>query len=296
MDTDTLLRQLLEGNHQRGGLRVARLFDVKPDFRDRLEADVFRLIGAHRPSNVHDPGHISNWWSAPPKGEVFQFSLLNRSGQLDDTTADHDGSIVGKRFQRSTDYPTLAQLIAAFPHSYNFRINLMAPSAGLPPHKEQLYLREAHRRHLRVRFHLPIQTNPEAEMLLDGEVFHFEPATVYFFNNGCVHTATNKGETPRLHLLWDMRLTPETARLMFGAAEEPGPDFLCRVPEAHWKLPSRRTEPVNDYDTIGGWESAYRLAHLDRLGVSLRWIQRVCNESRWYRFALRPRVRLADVR
>src|SRR5262249_14818748 len=43
-----------------------------------------------------------------------------------------------------------------------------------------------------------------ARVMLDGEQFQLQAGIVYFFNNGCVHSAHNGGDEPRYHLVRDM--------------------------------------------------------------------------------------------
>ena len=158
-------------------------------------ADVQReieLILRNRPSS--DPSqktHPTNWTN--PYGGVTQHSLYNTSGNTADTSSDHTHDLTGKSFV-ATECPALARLVNAFSgHAINFRLNGMMGQSGLSPHEENVI----HGERVRVRLHLPVFTNDQVEMMLDGEKFHFREGYIYYFNNGCVHAAANGASQPR---------------------------------------------------------------------------------------------------
>jgi len=69
---------------------------------------------------------------------------------------------------------------------------------------------------MRVRIHLPILTNSEVLMFLDGDLYHFEEGNIYFFHNGCIHSSENNHlYEDRIHLVWDMLLTEDTFQRIF---------------------------------------------------------------------------------
>src|SRR6185503_10205581 len=108
--------------------------------------------------------------------------------------------------------------ISAFPEAANMRLNGLGTRGGLSPHEEHVVRRQPDGAcWLSVRFHLPVRTTAEAEVLLDGELFRLEEGAVFLFNNGCVHSAVNRGPEFRYHLVWDMPLTARVFRLMFQA-------------------------------------------------------------------------------
>ena len=217
MNELSVLRRIRDANYHLDGIRCRRLFRVENAFLASLAADTLILCRSERPSDVGLPGHITHW--TRPHGEVLQFSLLNASGRYDDFSTDHNFSCFGKRFRDGPRYPSLALLVNELPHLVNFRINVLGPGAGLAPHEEHVLFRsQAGAIAIRARFHLPIVTNTAAELTLDGDVYHLEAGAVYFVNHGCVHDATNRGERPRVHLVWDMLLTREAYDAMFEGA------------------------------------------------------------------------------
>jgi hypothetical protein len=241
MNAATLFEGVCAAERHAGGIRCRRLFHVAPAYFDELRAEVQGLCRRERPSDVTQPQHVTYW--TRPYGEVLQFSLLNATGRYDDFSADHDLSCLGKRFHQAPEYPALARFIQAFPHTVNFRVNVLGPGAGLSPHAEHaLFRTRMGTLAARLRFHLPLVTNPRAEVMLDGHVYHLESATVYFVHHGCVHSARNPGEEARIHLAWDMLLTEEAFACMFGDDTPHAP--LARVAEERQAPAPLRTERV----------------------------------------------------
>lgn len=250
MTPQEVLSGIRDAHHHRGGIRCLRLFRLPNELFTALRDDVDALCRSHAPSDVTLPGHVTHWTN--PYGGVLQYSLLNRTGRYDDFAADHDLSCFGKRFHDAAAYPTLGRFIDEFPHCVNFRVNVLGPEAGLSPHEEPVLF---HARGggvgVRARFHLPLVTNPAAELALDGVVYHLEEAEIYFVNNGCIHSAANRGDRPRVHLVWDMLLTPEAFNLMFGpAADLTLP--LQRVPEPQREPSPIRTVTVLSHERVAG--------------------------------------------
>jgi len=236
---EQLLAGIRDGNYHAGGIRCLRLLRVAPDWFTALRAEVASLCRDGQPSDVTASDHVTHW--TRPRGEVVQYSLLNRSGRFDDTSADHDLSCADKRFHHADWLPALGALAAALPHAINLRVNVLGPQARLSPHEEHSIVR-LHTGAIgaRVRFHLPVETSPLAELVLDGEVHALTAGTVHFVNHGCVHAARNGGAERRVHLVWDQLLTREAHAFLFGDA--PLPAWLVRVPEADRTPAPLRTE------------------------------------------------------
>lgn len=272
-----LLRQLAKANFHKGGIKCLRLFRVDPEFFDHLAAECLGLARSASASSVSDQAHVTNW--TKPYGRAVQYSLLNASGDFADTSADHTHTIHGKRFHRGEAYPTLAKFIAVFGDAISMRLNGLGPTSGLSPHEEHVVHYDPARRahYLRTRFHLPIETNRGCEMLLDGELFHFEKGYVYFFNNGAVHSASNAGSEFRYHLVWDMLLTPATYNLMFLDVA-PAPPFLQRVAPDALRVEVTRSCRIREFQISGDGERLYTKLGLARFGVRPYHFQRLYNE------------------
>lgn len=245
--------------HRRGALTNARLFDLEPAYFDRLRREVLELVASRQGRDLP-----ASWQGSDLAGTVAQFSLVNESGDLSDASTDHH-STEHQRFHHAAAYPAIAELVEQLPPLINLRINVLPPMGGFAPHHEQVSSREGRDYSFRARFHLPIQTNPQALVLLEGDLFHFDAGSAYYFNDGCNHSAENRGDEPRIHLLWDLPLTSEAIEVMFGQGFH-GP--LLRTP-----VSERFSEPVGHLEVEhvviqADTKKWYDRLRLERLGVS----------------------------
>jgi len=220
MTPEELLAGIRDGNFHYGGIPCLRVLRLASELAEGLAREVDRLCATESGSDVQERNHITHW--TRPHGAVLQYSLLNRSGDFADFTDDHDLSCLSKHFHHGVRYPHLSTFIDGLVHAINFRINLLGPDASLSPHEEHsLFMSHTGVVAVRARFHLPIRTSDEASMTIEGRTYRFAPNTVYYFNQGCVHSARNGGPQPRVHLVWDQLLTAEVFALMFGTVALP---------------------------------------------------------------------------
>jgi hypothetical protein len=248
MKAEALFRDLRRGNSQGSGLLCRKIMRLQPDWLAAIQNEVNALCQHHLPSNVRDPEHITHW--TQPFGGVYQFSLFNRSGCYDDFSSDHDHSCLHKHFHGQEAYPALAKLMADLPHLVNFRVNLLSPHSGLHAHKENLFFLSKHQTvAAKLRFHLPIKTNPGAEVMLAGQIHHLEAGTIYFVHHGCAHSAHNQGDGDRLHLVWDMLLTRDTFQWMQGHTA-PCNTALQPIPEDEASCMPLRLEPIGAIEQL----------------------------------------------
>ena len=265
MNATKFFHEIRKANHHRGGLKCLKLFQVKPEYFESLVGDVQRVLAQYAPSDVAQSSHATNW--TQPFGNAIQYSLLNTSGRLDDFSTDHNSSIKNKRFHYSDEFTDLGRFIRTFAHATNMRLNGMGGQSGLSPHEEHTVHYTGGRARLRARFHLPIVTNEEAEMLLEDELYRFEAGSVYYFNNGCIHAARNLGESFRYHLVWDMMFTEETYALMFSEDGRGVPEFLTRLVGDDRVCEPVGHEPLREYAISGDGRITYKKWGLDRLGI-----------------------------
>jgi hypothetical protein len=240
MNPYSILYALRDADYHECEIRCRQLFRVAAPFWGSLREEVLDICRLRCASIVTRSEHVTHW--TQPWGEVLQYSLLNASGRYDDATSDHNESCLGKHFQDISCFPTVAAFVAHFPHCINFRINLLGPHSGLSPHEEHLTLKtRSGAVGLRTRFHLPIVTNPYCELTLDERVYHLDEGIIYFVNHGCIHSAANHGDSPRVHLVWDMLLTRAAFDLMFGEASQLALP-LERISEGDQEMIFRRRE------------------------------------------------------
>lgn len=241
MKEEELLGGIRDGNYHAGGIRCLQLFRLESGYARELHAEVERLCQTEQGSNVNDPNHVTNW--TRPRGPVSQFSLLNASGCYNDFSIDHEVTCFGKQFHASEKYPRLAELIASFPDTINFRLNIIGPRARLSAHEEHSVIRTAAGTvGIRARFHLPITTNSRAELMLDGSIYHLPANVIHFVNHGCVHSACNGGDQDRIHLVWDVLLTRQVFDVMFGDSVRAS--MLVRIAECEQQVTPLRVERI----------------------------------------------------
>ena len=53
------------------------------------------------------------------------------------------------------------------------------------------------------RIHVPVTTNPRVRFTVDGRPFKLEVGQVYEINNRLMHSVANKGNTDRIHFIFD---------------------------------------------------------------------------------------------
>lgn len=63
------------------------------------------------------------------------------------------------------------------------------------------------------RLHVPITTNPDAVLRLDGEDYRWQPGEFWFGDFSRDHQVGNDGQEPRVHLVIDTLLVPELAEI-----------------------------------------------------------------------------------
>jgi hypothetical protein len=63
--------------------------------------------------------------------------------------------------------------------------------------------------HEEARLHIPIQSNDAVEFVVDGTAVHLRPGECWYVNVSLPHRLANRGETDRIHLVLDARVTPE---------------------------------------------------------------------------------------
>jgi hypothetical protein len=206
----------------RGGLKMFPCGRLDPRWLEQIRSEVNWIIKHHEASNVSARDHFTNW--TRPRGEARQFSLLNATGNTKDYSSDHSFELEGKKLV----FPHL-EGIARFAGLFgdqliNLRLNGLGHNSGLGAHEERPIQAMPMGTKYKIRFHLPIYTNPSARICLDGEKFHFEEGVLYFFNQGCVHAAINDGEEPRYHLVLDCLLSKDLHDRLLSQDNRKSPD------------------------------------------------------------------------
>jgi hypothetical protein len=268
------LREYRRAYEHKGGIKSLALGRLDPDWFKAIQAEMTWVIGSQSSSDVTDKKHTTNW--TRPVGQARQFSLYNPTGKSDEYLSDF---VPPARTPKRLVFPQLsatARFAALFGEDlWNLRLNGLGTSSKLSFHEEDPITPKKEGIEYIVRLHLPIFTNPTAEVILDGESFHFDEGILYFFHHGCVHSAVNGGADPRYHFVLDCRLTPELFDKVFpGSGPSPDAGFRrCDWAEA-WVLAPGCASPIEEFVTESGQVIRGRLDYGRRAPNSLSYYRK----------------------
>lgn len=207
---DKLTKLIIDGDMHNGGVKTLEIYEV-PNF-EKIKNECLNLYKNFKSSDVTQINHRTFW--TKPYGGANQWDLFNESGVFDSNEGIGVKNIKNKKFHHNKIFPNLGEFINSWPDKINFRLNLLSPGSGLGQHEEQIIENYQNEPFIRIRFHLPIITNKECNVFLDGDWYHFFEKYVYFFNNGCVHCAENNSKEDRLHLVWDCMYTKNIRNIL----------------------------------------------------------------------------------
>jgi len=204
-----------------------RLHRLSQGLFQRIQEEISQIMTTSSGANVLSEKHPIAWVKA--FGEAKSFSLITASGVLNDTSDLLNFDTRQKRFSQADKYPALADFIELFPHTTNWRINVLGPSdscdgkgSGFSPHRAFVMHEVADeegnaKTAFRMKFHLPVFAQTElVDMQQHDQSYEFELGDVYYFTNGCRHAVENRAAVPRVHIIWDMLLTEDTFERMLG--------------------------------------------------------------------------------
>jgi len=231
------LREMLEDRRIQTVAEPMRLHKLSPAFFEQVKQETLRMIEKNAAVDVSSKTHPIQWVLS--YGRTASYSLIAASGNVSDTSDLLTFDTQKKHFSQAEQYPALDTLMKLFPHTTNWRINVLHESdagsasavryqaSGFSPHRAYI-LHEVRdtvtgddKTVLRMKFHLPIVTNDYVDMHQYDRSYVFHPGDVYFFTNGIPHSVENRGNGPRIHLIWDMLLSEDTWNRSFGE----GPDL-----------------------------------------------------------------------
>ncbi|MGW5410543.1 aspartyl/asparaginyl beta-hydroxylase domain-containing protein [Actinomadura geliboluensis] len=109
------------------------------------------------------------------------------------------------------DAPALAQVIDALPAPVR-GVRLMALGAGATVHEHRDYKYGFERGLLRL--HVPIDTNPDAVVVIDGVSEHWTAGRLWFGDFGRRHYVANHGDRARVHMVLDCLVSREVVGLL----------------------------------------------------------------------------------
>lgn len=83
--------------------------------------------------------------------------------------------------------------------TYQWMLSVVMPGHFIDPHKD------AQAPYWRARIHVPLTTNRRAVMIMDDGEHHMVVGKAYKVNTMATHALANRGETPRIHFMFDVR-------------------------------------------------------------------------------------------
>ena len=206
-ESNVILGRLISGD-----IKVLRLFQCDPDLFEKVRGEVMSIVTSDG-GQALGTGHvtfdyIAKWdpkWKPKP-GTIYQYSLINSKHDLYFTGEDHHW-FPGREFNPILRYvPEFFKTYFRDSELQNFRIQAIAGGGDLGQHRERIVAIPKRESHYKLRFHLPIVTNPGVKFLMDGGSYRMESSWTYLFNQSCMHGVANEGTELRVHLVWDCYL------------------------------------------------------------------------------------------
>lgn len=97
--------------------------------------------------------------------------------------------------------PMVQQLLGHFPGCISDQemLSVVMPGHEIEPHTD------GQPPHWLCRVHVPLVSNERSEFIVGGVAHRLVPGTAYRVNTEAVHAVTNRGDTPRIHFMFDVR-------------------------------------------------------------------------------------------
>jgi hypothetical protein len=206
-------------------IKVLPLFECDPALfaamRDEARALVAehsgQLVSGDHPTAAYvqasDPG-----WTLKP-GSIHQYSLYNSADDVLFNDEDHHWKGVERQF--NSKLPALRQFVSRYFSGsvlQNFRMQTICGGSDLGRHRERIVGIPGRERQFKLRFHLPIVTNPGVTFWMDGLAFTMKVGWVHLFNQGCMHGVSNAGADLRVHYVFDCYLDDDLVRAVIAPA------------------------------------------------------------------------------
>lgn len=177
-------------------VRLAPTFDP-----DRLSADLAALT---QDTWRHQRTYSEEGESDPYPADWRVLSLRSPGGDDNRTDAGGPGPTPFANTRRLASAPYFGELLASLPSGVrSARLMSLAPGASVDTHRDTpLGFGFG-----MVRLHVPIVTNQDAILVLDGEEHCWQPGTFWYGDFSRPHSIANKGQENRVHLVIDTALS-----------------------------------------------------------------------------------------
>ena len=96
--------------------------------------------------------------------------------------------------------PVVQECLEHFPYCTDRErmLTVVMPGHSIPPHTD----RQSER--WRCRIHIPLLTNEDAALVVEGVSYTLEVGQAYLFDTRREHAVVNDGDTPRVHFVFDV--------------------------------------------------------------------------------------------
>lgn len=84
-------------------------------------------------------------------------------------------------------------------HSYQWMLSVVMPGHEIEPHVD------GQAPYWKARVHVPLTTNAKAVTIMDDGEHHMKVGKAYLVNTMATHAVANRGKTPRIHFMFDVR-------------------------------------------------------------------------------------------
>lgn len=195
-----------------GRIRVQPLFKCDSGLLARVRDEAIAVVRQNATEGLA-AGHptfdyVRKWdptWTPKPN-TIFQYSVYNSHDDFLFFEEDHHW-FEGRRFNSFLKHiPEFFRTYFRDTELQNFRIQAVSGGGDLGLHRERIVAIPKREHDYKLRFHLPVVTNPHVSFIMDGENYTMEEGSVYLFNQSCMHGVSNTGNEMRIHLVWDCYL------------------------------------------------------------------------------------------
>ncbi|MEV4755071.1 aspartyl/asparaginyl beta-hydroxylase domain-containing protein [Micromonospora sp. NPDC049559] len=207
-------------------VRLATDIDPAP-LRDDLRAIEQGPWDHQRPysaGRVGDP--IAAGWTC--------FPLHSPGGRADRTDPGGPGTVRFGATPALARMPSFARLLDRIPGELRaVRLLALDPGASLDEHSDE-FIGFGYGQ---LRLHVPIVTNPDALLFIEGRSYHWRPGELWYANFALPHYLRNGGATRRIHLVVDCMVNDAMVELF--------PDWFRRNLESIPYVSNRPRLPVD---------------------------------------------------
>ena len=231
-DANEMLKKLIWGGA--GGIMMLPLFELEKGLFGKIVKEVQSVL--KQPAQVVDGSHPTvkfiekqdKAWK-PKAGGVQQYSLYNSKNDFLYNEDDHHWSNAKRKFNSMLTYiPQFVEKYFKDTELQNFRLNALTKDGGLGQHREKIIGIPGRETSYKLRFHLPVITNPKVVFFMDGQEHFMSAGTATLFNQSCLHGVNNAGEALRAHLVWDCYLNNHIVRKLMEPALKGGKTLLVQ--------------------------------------------------------------------